>query len=258
MLEIMNVCKSFSTSQGRFEALDDVSFKVAEGEFVSVVGPSGCGKSTLLNVVAGLAQPDQGQVLLRGEPVRDVSRATGYTFQQSTLLPWRTVRDNVGLGLELRGIPPAERRPVVERLLDQVGLVQFADAFPHQLSGGMAKRAEIARVLAIDPEVLLMDEPFGALDAQTKMAMQNHLLHLLQNFKKTVLFITHDLDEALILSDRVITMSARPGRIRGEHVISLGRPRDARRAHTDHRFPDMLRAIWDDIEPSGTPDEVRQ
>jgi NitT/TauT family transport system ATP-binding protein len=146
----------------------------------------------------------------------------------------------------------------VKRLLDQVGLMQFADAFPHQLSGGMAKRAEIARVLAIDPQVLLMDEPFGALDAQTKMAMQNHLLHLLQNLKKTVLFITHDLDEALILSDRVITMRARPGRIRGEHVISLGRPRDARRAHTDHRFPDMLRAIWDDIEPSGTPDEVRQ
>jgi NitT/TauT family transport system ATP-binding protein len=122
----------------------------------------------------------------------------------------------------------------------------------------MAKRAEIARVLAIDPQVLLMDEPFGALDAQTKVAMQNHLLHLLENLRKTVLFITHDLDEALILSDRVITMRARPGRIRGEHVISLPRPRDARRAHTDYRFPDMLRAIWDDIEPSGTPDEGRK
>ena len=220
-----------------------------------MVGPSGCGKSTLLHIVAGLDQPDQGHVLLMGKPVKDVSRATGYTFQQSTLLPWRTVRDNVGLGLELRGIPLGERRPVVDGILEKVGLMQFADAFPHQLSGGMAKRAEIARVLAIDPQVILMDEPFGALDAQTKKSMQNYLLHLLENFKKTVLFITHDLDESLILSDRVITMRARPGRIRGEHVICLPRPRDARQAHTDHRFPDLLRAVWDDIEPPGTPEE---
>jgi NitT/TauT family transport system ATP-binding protein len=251
MLEIANVRKYFTTPKGRFAALDDVSFKVREGEFVSVVGPSGCGKSTLLNIVAGLTRPDEGQVLLNGEIVRDVTRRMGYTFQQSTLLPWRTVRDNVGLGLELRGVPPAGRTPIVERLLEQMGLTQFADAHPHQLSGGMAKRAEIARVLAIDPEILLMDEPFGALDAQTKIAMQNHLLHLLQTMRKTVLFITHDLEEALILSDRVITMRARPGRIRGEHVIPLERPRDARQARVDHRFPDVLRAIWDDIEPSG-------
>jgi NitT/TauT family transport system ATP-binding protein len=251
MLELVNVRKYFSTPQGQFAALDDVSFKVAEGEFVSVVGPSGCGKSTVLNIVAGLTAPDEGQVLVKGRVVRDVSRIMGYTFQQSTLLPWRTVRDNVGLGLELRGIGEAARRATVDRLIEQVGLTQFADAHPHQLSGGMAKRVEIARVLAIDPEVLLMDEPFGALDAQTRAAMHNHLLHLLQHLKKTVLFITHDLEEALILSDRVITMRARPGRIRGEHVIPLERPRDARRARTDRRFPDVLRAIWEDIEPSG-------
>jgi sulfonate transport system ATP-binding protein len=252
MLEIVNVRKYFSTPAGSFAAVDDVSFKVAEGEFVSVVGPSGCGKSTLLNIVAGLVQPDEGQVLLKGQVVRDVSRAMGYTFQQSTLLPWRTVRDNVALGLELRAVPAGRRRATADRLMAQVGLAEFADAFPHQLSGGMAKRAEIARVLAIDPEILLMDEPFGALDAQTKVAMQNHLLHLLQNFRKTVLFVTHDLEEALILSDRVITMQARPGRIRGEHVIPLGRPRDARAARTDHRVPSVLRAIWDDIDPPAT------
>jgi sulfonate transport system ATP-binding protein len=257
VLEIADVRKYFSTPQGRFAALDGVSFEVREGEFVSVVGPSGCGKSTLLNIVAGLVAPDEGQVRLRGEVVQSVSRRMGYTFQSSTLLPWRTVRHNVGLGLELRGALAAERAATVERLLAQVGLEEFGDVYPHQLSGGMAKRAEIARVLAIDPEILLMDEPFGALDAQTKIVMQNHLLHLLQNLKKTVLFITHDLEEALILSDRVITMRARPGRIRGEHLIDLERPRDARRARLDKRFPDVLRAIWDDIEPSGTPSEAR-
>jgi NitT/TauT family transport system ATP-binding protein len=257
VLEITNVSKYFSTPQGSFAALDDVSLKVRDGEFVSVVGPSGCGKSTLLNIVAGLDRPDEGQVLLKGQVVRDVSRATGYTFQQSTLLPWRTVRANVGLGLELRGVSASERAAMVERLLVQVGLEQFGDVHPYQLSGGMAKRAEIARVLAIDPEILLMDEPFGALDAQTRIAMQNHLLHLLQNMKKTVLFITHDLEEALILSDRVITMRARPGRIRGEHIIPLERPRDARQARLDRRVPEVLRAIWEDIEPSGAPAEAR-
>ena len=186
---------------------------------------------------------------LRGRVIRDVSRDVGYTFQQSTLLPWRSVRDNVGLGLELRGMPAARRAERVREVVAQVGLTEFIDAHPHQLSGGMAKRAEIARVLATDPDILLMDEPFGALDAQTKAAMQDHLLHLLQSLRKTVLFITHDLEEAVILSDRVLTMAARPGRLRGEHRIDLPRPRTARSARLHPHFADLLGAIWNDIEP---------
>jgi NitT/TauT family transport system ATP-binding protein len=249
MLNIAGATKYFSTSKGQVTAFEGVSFSVAEGEFVSVVGPSGCGKSTLLSVVSGLASPDRGQVSLGGEAILGVDRRVGYTFQQSTLLPWRTVKENVGLGLELRGISAEQKTARVAQIVEQVGLTQFIDAYPHQLSGGMAKRAEIARVLAIDPEILLMDEPFGALDAQTKISMQDHLLHLLQNLRKTVLFITHDLEEAVILSDRVITMSARPGRIKGNHLVPLDRPRSARSARLDPRFAGILKTIWDDIDP---------
>lgn len=250
VLQIENVGRVFNAGKQQFTALDDVSFDVQEGEFISIVGPSGCGKSTLLNIVAGLATADIGRVLLHGEVITGVDRRVGYTFQQSTLLPWRTIRDNVGLGLELRQIAAKDRRDRVAQAIDQVGLTQFAAAYPHQLSGGMAKRAEIARVLVTDPEILLMDEPFGALDAQTKIVMQDHLLHLLQKMKKTVVFITHDLEEALILSDRVLTMTARPGRLRGIHQIPFERPRNARAARLDRRFPDVLRAVWEDIEPT--------
>jgi NitT/TauT family transport system ATP-binding protein len=252
MLKIASATKYFQTAKGQVKAFEGVSFSVAEGEFVSVVGPSGCGKSTLLSVVSGLSPADHGHVYLGGDAITGVDRRVGYTFQQSTLLPWRTVRDNVGLGLELRGVSPAEMAWRVDKSIEQVGLTQFIDAYPHQLSGGMAKRAEIARVLTIDPDVLLMDEPFGALDAQTKISMQDHLLHLLQNLKKTVLFITHDLEEAVILSDRVITMSARPGRIKGDHRVPIERPRTAKTARLDPRFSEILKTIWDDIDPQGS------
>jgi NitT/TauT family transport system ATP-binding protein len=257
MLEISSATKYFATAQGLVTAVEGISFTVGQGEFVSVVGPSGCGKSTLLGMVSGLSKPDRGHVTLDGDVICDVDRRVGYTFQQSTLLPWRTVRQNVSLGLELRGMPRPEKEDRVARIIEQVGLSQFVDAYPHQLSGGMAKRAEIARVLAIDPEVLLMDEPFGALDAQTKIAMQDHLLHLLQILRKTVLFITHDLEEAVILSDRIITMSARPGRVKGDHRVPLERPRSARSARVDPRFADILKTIWDDIEPQNI-DGTRQ
>lgn len=250
MLEVKQVHKSFVTPQGLIQALDNISFCVREGEFVSIVGSSGCGKTTLLNIIAGVIPVESGQILLRGQRIQKVQRNVGYAFQQSTLLPWRTIRGNVELGMELRGASAAERRSRADELLAQVGLATFADVYPHQISGGMAKRAEIARVLAIDPELLLMDEPFGALDAQTKLQMQNGLLDLLQKFRKTVVFITHDLDEAVVLSDRVITMTARPGRIKNEHTIEFERPRDARAARLDRRFPDVLRPIWDDIEPA--------
>lgn len=250
MLEVKNLRKAYATPQGKFWALDNVSFRVNEGEFVSVVGSSGCGKTTLLNIIAGVVPADEGQVMLRGELVQSVRRNVGYTFQQATLLPWRTIRANVELGLELRNIRASERRARAQDLLAQVGLAGFEDVYPHQMSGGMAKRAEIARVLAIDPELLLMDEPFGALDAQTKLQMHNGLLDLLQKFRKTVIFITHDLDEAVVLSDRVITMSARPGRIKNEYKIDLERPRNSRAARLDRRFPEILRPIWEDIEPA--------
>lgn len=257
MLELSGVCKTFGRGGERFLALDGISLQVREGEFVSIVGTSGCGKTTLLNIIAGLMRPDGGSVSILGKPVRGVSRSVGYTFQQATLLPWRTVLSNVELGLELRGVAPATRRETAMRLLEQVDLAPFAHAYPHQLSGGMAKRAEIVRILAIDPDLLLMDEPFGALDAQTKINMQDVLLHVLQTMRKTVIFITHDLEEAVVLSDRVLTLAARPGRVKHEHVIGLPRPRDSRAARLDPRFADFLRLVWDDIEPSGGAGRAR-
>jgi NitT/TauT family transport system ATP-binding protein len=251
MVEISGVQKRFSRSGKRFAALEDINLKVEEGEFVSIVGTSGCGKSTILNIVAGLMRPDEGHVAVRGNPVKGVDRKVGYTFQQASLLPWRTVRSNVEMGLELRGFDAEKRGRIAMGLIEQVGLSSFADVYPHQLSGGMMKRAEIVRVLAIDPEVLLMDEPFGALDAQTKIHMQNLLLDMLQKLRKTVIFITHDLEEAVVLSDRVVTMTARPGRILREHAIDLPRPRDSRNARLDPRFQQLLRAVWEDIEPVG-------
>jgi NitT/TauT family transport system ATP-binding protein len=248
IVEVVNVSKYFAMSGERLTALEGISFSVQEGEFVSIVGASGCGKTTLLNIIAGLIKPEEGHVSVRGRRVNSVDRKVGYTFQQATLLPWRTVQANVELGLEIRSMGKEERRQTAATLLKQVGLDQFADVYPHQLSGGMAKRVEIVRMLAIDPEVLLMDEPFGALDAQTKIHMQNVLLNLLQTLRKTVIFITHDLDEAVVLSDRVITLSARPGRVRRQHEVSLERPRDSRLARLDPRFAQCLRPVLEDIE----------
>lgn len=249
MVEVSQVSKRFDRPGASFIALQDINFKVEEGEFVSLVGSSGCGKSTMLNIIAGLIKPDQGQVMIRGVAVKGVDRSVGYTFQQATLLPWRSVRSNVEMGLELRGVNQKERSRIAQDLIEQVGLTEFGDAYPHQLSGGMVKRAEIVRVLAIDPQLLLMDEPFGALDAQTKIHMQNMLLDLLQRVRKTVIFITHDLEEAVVLSDRIITMRARPGRVIQEHTIRLKRPRDSRQARLDPDFVSCLKPVWDDIEP---------
>jgi len=249
VVELTAVGKWFNRGTERFAALDNIDLVVEEGEFVSIVGASGCGKSTILNIMAGLMRADEGRVRVRGNTVRGVDRKVAYTFQQASLLPWRTVKHNVEMGLELRGFEHARRARVAMDLIDQVGLSGFADAYPHQLSGGMMKRAEIVRALAIDPEVLLMDEPFGALDAQTKIHMQNLLLETLKKRHMTVVFITHDLEEAVVLSDRVITMTQRPGRILREHTITLPRPRDARTARLDANFTRLLRPIWDDIEP---------
>ena len=207
-------------------ALEEISLTVAEEEFVVIVGPSGCGKSTLLRLVAGLMEPTSGRMLLDGREIRGPSADRGMVFQSYTLFPWLTVQRNVEFGLSLRGVPAAERRAIARRFIAEVGLEGFEDAYPEQLSGGMRQRTALARALANDPEILLMDEPFGALDSQTRQLMQELLLRIWEHAHKTVLFITHDIDEAILLADRVLVMTARPGRIKKELVIDLPRPRD--------------------------------
>ncbi|WP_234085108.1 ABC transporter ATP-binding protein [Azonexus sp. R2A61] len=209
----------------RFEAVRQVSTTIAAGEFVSIIGPSGCGKSTLLNAVAGYLQPSGGSLSVDGEPVGGPGPDRGMVFQHNSLLPWRSALDNVAFGLKMRGVARAERLERAREFLELVGLRGFADRYPAQLSGGMQQRVEIARVLINNPRVVLMDEPFGALDAQTRERMQQLLLDIWGRFRPTVLFVTHDIDEALILSDRVLVMTHRPGRIREEIVVDLPRPR---------------------------------
>jgi NitT/TauT family transport system ATP-binding protein len=207
------------------DALDDVSLTVASGEFVCIVGPSGCGKSTLLNVIGGLVRAGAGEVLVDGTPVVGPGPDRGMVFQSYTLYPWLTVRDNIEFGLRLANLPKRERRATSDRLLDLVRLQGFADTYPKALSGGMRQRVAIARALANNPAVLLMDEPFGALDAQTRSLMQELLLDIWSTEHRTVVFITHDIDEAIFLADRVLIMSHRPGRIRLELPVPLPRPR---------------------------------
>jgi len=210
---------------GQVVAVDGLNLAVREEEFVCIVGPSGCGKSTLLRVVAGLTRPASGEVMLDGVTVAAPGADRGMVFQSYTLFPWLTVQGNVEFGPRLRGVPPGECAQTARRYIELVGLVGFEHAYPKELSGGMQQRAAIARALANDPEILLMDEPFGALDAQTRSLMQELLLKVWEQTHKTVLFVTHDIEEAILLADRVYVMTARPGRIKREVKISLPRPR---------------------------------
>ena len=209
-------------------ALDRVSLAVEDRQFSVIVGPSGCGKSTLLRLVAGLQEETEGRVTLDGRPIRGPSADRGMVFQSYTLFPWLTVRGNVEFGPSLKGVSRAERGRISADLMEQVGLKGFEDAYPEQLSGGMRQRAALARALANDPEILLMDEPFGALDSQTRQLMQELLLTVWARDRKTVLFITHDIDEAIFLADTVHVMTARPGRIKRSLSVDIPRPRDAR------------------------------
>ncbi|MBM3451175.1 MAG: ABC transporter ATP-binding protein [Armatimonadetes bacterium] len=250
MIELDNVFRLFLPKRRAvdvFVALEDVSLRVAEGEFVSLVGPSGCGKSTILNLIAGFLQPTEGTVRMRGQPVVTLNRATGYVTQDDTLFPWRTTRANVEFALEVRGVATAARRDVVERLLAQVGLQGFENHYPHELSGGMRKRAAIVRTLAYEPEILLMDEPFGALDAQTKLLLQDQLLRIWEEQRRTVLFVTHDLVEAIALSDRVLVMSRAPGRILAEIAVDIPRPRDVFHIHSNPAFPGLYERVWEHL-----------
>jgi NitT/TauT family transport system ATP-binding protein len=216
---------SYDTLEGAVEAVRDASIHVDPGEFVSIIGPSGCGKSTLLNAVAGFLKPTRGEVAVDGDPIARPSADRGMVFQQYSLFPWKTVRENVEFGLKMKGMERSKRETSARTLLGLAGLLAFENQYPENLSGGMKQRVGIIRALATGPKVLLLDEPFGSLDAQTRLIMQQILTNMWQRLKTSVLFVTHDIDEAIFLSDRVYCMTARPGTIKAEVAIPLERPR---------------------------------
>lgn len=224
-IEIRDLSIRFGRGENAIEAVKDVSMRVAPGEFVSLIGPSGCGKSTLLNVVAGFVKPTQGTATLDDKLIEKPGADRGMVFQQYSLFPWKTVRANVEFGLKMQGVGGSQRETAARTLLGLAGLLSFENYYPDQLSGGMKQRVGIVRALATSPQVLLMDEPFGALDSQTRTVMQQILTNIWQRFRISVLFITHDIDESIFLSDRVYVMTARPGRIKAEIPILLPRPR---------------------------------
>ena len=238
-LEIENLTKEFPSRHGPTVALSNVDLTVGEGELVTIVGASGCGKSTLLEIIAGFTEPTSGQVLLDGEPIVGPGPDRGLVFQSYSLYPWRTVHDNVAFGLELGGMSRVQVEDRVGYYLDVMNLTKFAGALPSQLSGGMRQRTAIARSLATDPEVLLLDEPFGALDAQTRFVMQDFLLHIWEETHKTILLVTHDVEEAIYLSQRIYAFSSHPGRVKRELSVGLGTDRD-RSIRRDSLFLDPL------------------
>lgn len=241
-----NVTCSFETPEGVYTATKDVSFSIGDGEFVSVVGPTGCGKSTLLNAAAGLLKPAAGRVLIYGEALNGINHRAGYMFQAESLMPWATAIDNVMMSLKFRGVPENEAREAGFDWLERVGLERFADRYPHELSGGMRKRVAMAQTMIADPDILLMDESFSALDIQTRQLMENELLELWQAKKKAVLFITHDLDEAIAMSDRVVVMSAGPAsHPLGSFPIAIPRPRNVAEIRTLADFNECYSAIWE-------------
>jgi NitT/TauT family transport system ATP-binding protein len=250
LIEYRGVGRRFHSRSGTVVACENVNLSVRRGEFMAIVGPSGCGKSTLLNMAAGLMAPSTGQVFYDGRPVPAPNTNVGYLTQRDTLLPWRTVEDNVAIALELRGQSRADRLRNAHEWLDRVGLTGFEKSYPAQLSGGMRRRAALARTLAYEPETILMDEPFGALDAQLRMVMHEELLKLWTGTRKTVIFVTHDLAEALTLADRIAVFSARPGRIRSIETVDLPRPRDVFRIRFDPHFGELHDRLWSYLEAS--------
>ena len=224
-LAVVNLSREFSFKRERVIALENISLEVREGEFATILGPSGCGKSTLLRIIAGLAEASSGQVYKDGRLIQGPGADRGMVFQSYTLFPWLTVRKNIEFGLSLKGMEAARRRQIVDHYLEIIGLAPFANAFPKNLSGGMKQRVAIARALANDPDILLMDEPFGALDAQTRLVMQELLLKVWEETRKTIIFVTHDVEEAIFLGDTVYIMTARPGRLKARLPVPLDRPR---------------------------------
>ncbi|HEY3065145.1 MAG TPA: ABC transporter ATP-binding protein [Methylomirabilota bacterium] len=241
---VRDLAKVFRDGTREVAAVAPVSFEVRDGEFIALVGPSGCGKSTILNMIAGLVAPTAGTVEIDGETVTAVPARVGYVFQKDTVFPWRTVARNIGLGLEYQGVPAAERSRRIHAAIRMAGLDGFEDAFPATLSGGMRQRVALLRTLVVEPQILLMDEPFGALDTHTKINLHRELLALWEAQQQTVVFVTHDLSEAITLADRVVVMSRRPGRVRMVHEVTLPRPRDVIRLRETEEYAREYGEIW--------------
>jgi NitT/TauT family transport system ATP-binding protein len=247
-IEITNVTRRFLTPDGRFNtAMRDFSLTVARGEFVCVVGPTGCGKSTTLNLVTGLIRPSAGQVQVLGLPVAGIDTRVGFVFQSDALFPWRNVLDNVSAGPRYRGLPAGQAREKARHWIARVGLSAFEGLYPHQLSGGMRKRVALAQTFINEPEILLLDEPFSALDVQTRAVMQDELLSLWSGSGASVVFVTHDLEEAVALGDRVIVLTASPATVKKIHTIDLPRPRVMSEIRYETRFVEIARRIWEDL-----------
>ncbi|HJC63675.1 MAG TPA: ABC transporter ATP-binding protein [Candidatus Blautia merdavium] len=245
-VSIQGIEKKYQTRKGEVTALSGVNFDIRENEFICVIGPSGCGKSTLLNIIAGLLEPTSGQILVDGKPIRGTGTDRGVVFQQYALFPWLTVKKNVEFGLKLKGMSKEECHEVAMKYLKMVDLEKFADSYPKELSGGMKQRVAIARAYAMNPQVLLMDEPFGALDAQTRTQLQSELLKAWQEENKTCFFVTHDIEEAIVLATRVVIMSARPARIKEVVDIDIPYPRDQETKMSD-RFVELKNHIWSQV-----------
>jgi NitT/TauT family transport system ATP-binding protein len=243
---LSGIGKTFATRDGApYIAVEDISVDVHAGKFLALVGPSGCGKSTILNMAAGLLRPTAGTIRVFGENLNGVNRRASYMFQQEALLPWKTVLENIRLGLDFRGCERREANRQALLWLERVGLENFAAHFPHQLSGGMRRRAAMAQSWIVDPDMILMDEPFGALDAQTRIRMQGELLRLWSGSGKTVLLVTHDLEEAITLSDELAILSAGPrSRLAARYAVDLPRPRDAIDIRMEPRFTEIYRTVW--------------
>jgi NitT/TauT family transport system ATP-binding protein len=257
-ISVRNIAKGFHRNRrGNFVVLQDVSFEVRAGEFVVLVGPSGCGKTTLLDLIGGLTEPDGGSILLGGKPITGPGLDRGIVFQQYALFPWLTAQGNIEFGLEAKGLPKAQRAGRAREYLDLVGLAGFEDRHPHELSGGMKQRVAIARALSYEPEVLLMDEPFAALDAQTRESLQDELLRIWRQTGKTVVFITHGIEEAVYLGQRVLVMAARPGRITQSLAVDIDRENSGEDLRATPEFVRLRHQIWQLIHRrSDTPQRV--
>jgi len=245
VIQVENVSKLFRTpNEETIGALQEISLRIGYGEFVTVVGPSGCGKSTLLKLVAGFSAPSSGRILFQGEEVRGLNTKVGYVPQESKLFPWLTVEENVGFGLDSKRYPRKDRERQVRQFINLAGLAGFEKYYPAQLSGGMSKRASIVRALAYEPPVILMDEPFGPLDAQTRMVLQDELLKIWEQKRQTIVFVTHDLVEAVALADRVVVMTHRPGKIKDIINVTMARPRNIFEIHRQEGFEDAYGRLW--------------
>ncbi|MGM4903439.1 ABC transporter ATP-binding protein [Tardiphaga sp. 866_E4_N2_1] len=248
MLRLDNVSKRFVTPERVVTAVEDLTLNVEKGEFVTVVGPSGCGKSTILNMVSGLLPATEGQLTIDGKGLKGVTRDIGYVTQAPNLMNWRTLIDNVSFPLEIAGISRTERHSKARELINLVGLAGFENAYPDEMSGGMRQRANIVRTMIYEPKVILMDEPFGPLDAQTRTKLQDLILALWERKNMTIVFITHDLHEAICLGDRVVLLSSRPGRVARIEPVPLPRPRDVFRIHDSPEFRELYDKLWLELE----------